>query len=194
MFGTFIASVLWLTSLQAAEPIEISIGPQYSSYRLYMDEEGSLNEWNLGGEVAIQNIIPHVGLKLRGTKVTFYPMIEEPYYEYMPITLCTSFDLTPFLRLPWLRLSAETGLGLYNWKGYWIDEIIVLPNGELMEEWDMGFVIGFTVQLRPVKYLGIEYAMRYNYIASADINKYGFYDKDDKIWENGFGVKFILPL
>ncbi|UCF71608.1 MAG: hypothetical protein JSW49_04875 [candidate division WOR-3 bacterium] len=194
MFGMFITNLLWLSSVQAAEPIEISIGPQYSSYSLYMDDSGSLTEWNLGGEIGVYNIIPHIGLKLRGTKVKFYPLIMEESYEYMPITLCTSFDMIPFLRLPWLRLSAETGLGLYNWKGYWLDDIIVLPSGELMEEWDIGFVVGFTVQLRPTKYLGVEYAMRYNYIASTDVEKYGFYDKDDKIWENGFGVKFILPL
>lgn len=194
MFGTFIASLLWLTSLQAAEPIEISIGPQYSLYRLYLNDGGYLpDEWTFGGEVGIMNVVPHIGLKLRGTKTRFHTLFEESY-EYMPITLCTSFDLTPFYKIDWLRLSAETGLGLYNWKGYWIDDIIVLPDGELMEEWDIGFVVGFTVQLRPVKYVGIEYAMRYNYIASADIYKYGFNDKDDKIWENGFGVKFILPL
>ncbi|UCD20199.1 MAG: hypothetical protein JSU64_03410 [candidate division WOR-3 bacterium] len=193
MFGMFITNLLWLSSVQAAEPIEISIGPQYSLYQLYRDEAGSLNEWGLGAEVSIQNVIPSIGMKLRWTKQNFYTPIEESY-EYMPITLCTSFDLTPFFKLHWLRLSAETGLGLYNWKGYWIDDIIVLPSGELMEEWDIGFVVGFTVQLRPMKYLSVEYAMRYNYIASTDIEKYGFYDKDDKIWENGFGVKFILPL
>jgi hypothetical protein len=194
MFGMFIASMLWLTSVQAAEPIELSIGPQYSSYQLYMNENTLPANWSLGGEVGIHNVVPHIGLKLRATKVKFYPMIMEESYEYMPITLCTSFDLTPFYKINWLRLSAETGLGLYNWKGYWIDDIIVLPNGESMEEWDIGFVVGVTLQLRPVEYLGIEYAMRYNYIASTDIDKYGFYDKDDQIWENGFGVKFILPL
>lgn len=191
-----LSGMLIVVSLfQTGDKLELSLGPSYSSYRLYQDDQYHFDEWHFGGEIAVANIIPHIGLKLRSTKVRFYPPIifEEEYYEYMPITLCTSFDLLPFLKLDWLKLTAEAGLGLYNWKGYWIDHIIVLPSGEKMEEWDIGFVGGITFQLRPIKYLGIEYAMRYNYIASADIYKYGFDDKDDKIWENGIGIKFILP-
>lgn len=193
MFSTLVSGAIILTSLfQVSEKIEFSVGVNYSSYQLYQDEHNRYDDWRVGGEIAVHNIIPHIGLKLRGTKLNFYTTFEESY-EYLPITLCTSFDLLPFLEIEWLRLSAETGLGLYNWKGYWIDQVIVLPSGERMEEWDIGFVGGFTVQVRPVKYLGIEYAMRYNYMASAEIYKYGFDDKDDKIWENGIGVKFIFP-
>jgi hypothetical protein len=80
------------------------------------------------------------------------------------------------------------------WRGLYNGEVLILPTGEKAEEKDIGFVGGLTVQVRPIRYLGIEYAMRYNYLASAEIYKYGFEDKDDKIWENGVGVKFIIPL
>ncbi len=192
MLHAFLASMLLLTSVQAGEHIEFFIGPQYSSYRLYQDDQGSLDEWYYGGEIGVYNIIPNIGLKLRATKVRFYTLIEESY-EYMPITLCTSFNLLPFLKAEWLRLSIETGFGLYLWKGFWIDDVIVLPNGEKMEERDIGFVGGATLLVKPHKYIGVEFASRYNYIASADLYKYGFTDKDEKIWENGVGLKIIWP-
>jgi len=114
-------------------------------------------------------------------------------YEYLPLTLCTSFDILPFIHSRWVRLSAETGIGIYLWKGFLNDEVITLPSGEKMEERDIGFIGGFTLQLIPLRFIGIEFSSRYNYLASSDIYKYGFYDKDEKIWENGLGLKLILP-
>ncbi|MGD8978984.1 MAG: hypothetical protein PVH23_02805, partial [candidate division WOR-3 bacterium] len=118
-----------------------------------------------------------------------------PYeWEYTPISVCASFNILPFIRIPWFKATIETGLGYYMWRGLYNGEVLILPTGEKAEEKDIGFVGGLTVQVRPIRYLGIEYAMRYNYLASAEIYKYGFEDKDDKIWENGVGVKFIIPL
>ena len=180
----------------AGDNIQLSIGPSYSSYLLFQNDEDGKGKWNLGGEIAIDNIIPNIGLKLRGTRLSYEATPEQgPYaWDYTPLNLCASFNILPFLNTPWLRATIETGLGLYWWRGLYDGEVIVLPTGDKVEERDIGFVGGVTVQLRPIKYLGIEYAMRYNYIASADIYKYGFDDTDDKIWENGMGVKFILPL
>lgn len=181
---------------QPNDNIEFSVGPSFSSYLLFQDDEESIGKWNLGGEIVIDNIVPNIGFKLRGTKLSYEaPSEQGPYvWEYTPLSLCASFNILPFLKTPWLKVSLETGLGLYIWRGLYDDEVIVLPTGEKAEEKDIGFVGGLTIQVRPIKYLGIEYAMRYNYMASAEIYKYGFDDKDDKIWENGVGVKFILPL
>lgn len=179
----------------AGDNIQFSIGPTYSSYLLFQNDEDAIGKWNLGSEIGIDNIIPNIGFKFRGTKLRYQAPLEQgPYvWEYTPLSLCASFNILPFLKIPWLRLSVETGFGLYFWRGLYNEEVIVLPTGDKVEERDIGFVGGLTIQLRLIKYLGIEYATRYNYIASADIYKYGFYDKDDKIWENGVGVKFILP-
>lgn len=190
--GILIAAYLF----QPNDNIEFSVGPSFSSYQLFQNDEESMGKWNLGGEIAIDNIVPNIGFKLRGTKLSYEaPPEQGPYvWEYTPLSLCASFNILPFLKTPWLKVSLETGLGLYIWRGLYDDEVIVLPTGEKAEEKDIGFVGGLTIQVRPMKYLGIEYAMRYNYMASAEIYKYGFDDKDDKIWENGIGVKFILPL
>ena len=153
-----------------------------------------------GGEISISNLIPNIGLKLRASRLLYEPRFvvyfdEIIEYEYIPLTLCTSFNLLPFLKLQWLKLSLETGIGVYFWKG--LDnsgQIIISPTGETMEERDIGFVGGFTLQLRPIKYIGIEFSSLYHYIASSEIYKYGFEDKDEKIWENGIGLKVIIPL
>jgi hypothetical protein len=65
--------------------------------------------------------------------------------------------------------------------------------GEDKKGRDIGFVGGFTLQVKPFKFIALEYVTRYNYIASADIYKYGFEDKDEKLWENGIGLKIIIP-
>ncbi len=192
-----LSGLLIMASLfQSDAPVELSAGVNYSSYLLFQDTTEAIGKWNLGAEIGINNIIPHVGLKLRGAKLSYEATPEQgPYvWEYTPLSLCTSFDVLPFLKIPWMRLSIETGIGLYFWRGLEDGEVIVLPTGDTVEETDIGFVAGATLLIKPVKYLGIEYATRYNYIASADIYKYGFTDKDDKIWENGLGIKFILPL
>lgn len=191
-----LSGILIVVSLfQAGDRFELSLGPSYSSYLLFQNEEDAIGKWNLGGEVAVENIIPNIGLKFRGTKLSYEaPPEQGPYvWEYIPLNLCASFNILPFIKTPVFKLSIETGIGLYFWRGLYNDEVIILPTGDKVEERDIGFVGGFTFRLRPIRYLGIEYAMRYNYIASADIYKYGFDDKDDKIWENGIGIKFIIP-
>ena len=180
----------------AGDNIEFSIGPSYSSYLLFQDEEESIGKWNIGGEIAIDNVIPNIGFKVRGTKLSYEaPPEMGPYeWEYTPLSICASFNILPFVRIPWFKATIETGLGYYMWRGLYDGEVLILPTDEKAEEKDIGFVGGLTIQVRPIRYLGIEYAMRYNYLASAEIYKYGFEDKDDKIWENGVGVKFIIPL
>jgi hypothetical protein len=186
-----------LVGVQSAEQFEFSVGPHYASYMLFQDEKDAIGKWHLGGEIAIANFIPHLGIKIRGSALHYDAADgQDSYaYKYVPLIFCTSFDLLPFYNVSWLALTAETGIGIYFWRT--LDdngEVIVLPGGEKMQETDVGFIGGLTLQIRPVKYLGIEYATRYHYIASADISKYGFADKDDKIWEHGAGLKFILPL
>ncbi|KPJ71275.1 hypothetical protein AMJ52_08730, partial [candidate division TA06 bacterium DG_78] len=196
--NTIIASMLLFSSfVHGSEHIELSLGPHYANYRLCQNEEEVKNQWNLGGEIGIANFIPNIGLKIRGTQLKYASPLDQfvDTHEYTPLTLCTSFGLLPFLNIDWLKLTLETGLGVYSWKGFDnIGQIVVLPTGEKMEERDIGFVAGFTVQLRPLQFVGLEFASRYHYIASAEIFKYGFDDKDDLIWENGIGVKVIIPL
>ncbi len=194
MVHTLLSSVLVLTSLvQWGENIKLSAGPHYSHYLLYQDDQEAQGKWGIGGEIAVVNLIPNIGLKLRGTRLRYEDAENSYVYEYTPFSLCTSFNILPFLKLDWMRLSVETGFGLYFWRGLYNDEVIVLPTGEEMDERDLGFVAGLTLQVRPVRYIGVEYSTQYNYIASADIYKYGFLDKDDKIWEHGLGLKIIWP-
>jgi hypothetical protein len=91
-----------------------------------------------------------------------------------------------------LSLSLETGLGIYLWQDLQDGEVIELPTGQMTER-DPGFTAGLNLQVRPVKFLALELASRYHYIASADMAKYGFYDQDEKLWENGLSLKFVLP-
>lgn len=187
-------SLLLYNSSQAAT--EISFGPAYSSYILYQDETTGRSKYNLGAEIGVEGIIPHIGLKIRGTKLRYNgKSAENPYdLEFIPITLSTSFNILPFINTTRFRLSLETGLGLFLWKGLYDDQTVILPTGEEMEEKDIGFVGGLTFQFKICRYIGLEILTRYNYIASANIYKYGFQDKDEKIWENGLGLNFILPL
>ena len=195
MFNPVFISMMIFT-LPAGEHLEFTVGPHYASYLLYRDEEEARGKWHFGGEVSIANFIPHLGVKVRGAML-HYDALSEPgsyAYEYTPLIFCTSFDLLPFVNIQWLEFTAETGIGLYLWKGLYNDEVVVLPSGDEMKETDVGFIGGLTLQIRPIKYLGIEYATRYHYIATASIYKYGFSDKDDKIWEHGIGMKFIVPI
>jgi hypothetical protein len=187
---------MFLSLVGGSEYIEFTAGPHYASYLLFQDEEDEKGKWHFGGEIGVANFIPHLGVKIRGSMLHYdAPPEQGPYaYEYTPLIFCTSFDLLPFVDISWLELTAETGLGVYFWKGLYDGEVIELPTGDKMEETDIGFIGGLTFQVRPVKYLGVEYATRYHYIASAELYKYGFQDKDDKIWEHGVGVKFILPI
>ena len=195
MVGSVLLGVL-LSTVQASPYLELSAGPHYASYLLFQDEDDAKGKWHLGGEIGAADFIPHLGGKIRGSMRHYdAPPEQGPYAdEYTPLIFCVSFDLLPFFKIPWFRFTAETGLGVFLWKGLYDNEVIVLPSGDRMEETDIGFVGGLTLQVRPFKHIGLEYATRYYYIASADIYKYGFSDKDDKIWEHGAGLKFILPV
>ena len=195
MFNPMLFSLL-VFNIPAENHLEFTVGPHYASYLLFQDEEEAKGKWHFGGEIGITNFIPYIGIKIRGAMLRYdAPVDQGPYaYEYTPLIFCTSFDLLPFLDARWLELTAETGMGVYFWQGLYDDEVIVLPTGDEMKETDIGFVGGLTLQLRPVKYMGVEYATRYHYMATANIYKYGFTDKDDKIWEHGVGIKLIVPI
>jgi hypothetical protein len=194
MFNPFLFSIL--AFLPAQEQLEFSLGPHYASYLLYQNEEEVKGKWHFGGEISIANLIPYTGIKLRGAMLHYdAPAEQGPYaYEYDPLVFCASFDLLPFLDIRFIEMTAETGIGIYFWRGLYDDEVIVLPTGDEMKETDIGFVGGLTFQIRPIKYLGVEYAARYHYMATTNIYKYGFNDKDDKIWEHGIGMKLIVPV
>ena len=170
----------------------VAIGPLYSSYLMYRDDEDAMGVWRPAGEIGVMNIVPHIGWKLRAAMLRYdAPAEQGPYsFEYIPVSLCTSLDIMPFFDIPWLQVSLETGLGMYWWKGLYDDQVITLPTGT-MEERDVGFIVGMTVQIHPFPHIGIEYGTRYHYLASAEPYKYGFLDKDEKLWENGIGVKFL---
>ncbi len=196
MLNIFMSGILLLATINlSTEKIQVLAGPNYSSYLLYRDSEKSIASWQGGVVVGINNIIPNIGLKLRGSKLRY--QISSPQgpatYEYMPVNLCTTFDLLPFLKFSWINLSAETGFGLYWWRGLTNNEVIVLPGGEKIDERDFGFVGGGSLLVKPFRFIGIEFSSIYNYIASSNLTKYGYYDKDEKIWSNGFAVLISLP-
>ncbi len=173
--------------------VSFSVGPHYSSYLLYLDDEDPVSTWGMGGEVAVHDFIPRISLKLRGAKVSYSNPFEAlPYdYEYMPFSLCSSFDMLPFWDIHWLDLSLETGFCYCFWKALYDGEVVELPTGGSIDEKDYGFTGGFTLQLRPMKHIGISFISQFNYLASSNINKYGYFDKDEKLWENGISISFI---
>lgn len=175
--------------------VEFSIGASYSHFYLYQDIEDPRGKLGFTGEIGVTNFIPYIGLKIRGSRVRYEGASEtNPYeYEYIPLTLCTSFNLLPFMESGWLSLSMETGFGLYLWRGFDNGEVVVLSNGSTMQEKDIGFVGGLSLQVRPYKLIALEIASRFNYVASSDLEKYGYSDKDEKLWENGVGLKIIMP-
>lgn len=174
--------------------VSYSGGVRYSSFYLFADDENAVNAWGPGIELAIHDFIPHIGLKLSGGRVRYETPLEfvQYDYEYIPLNLCSSFDMLPFWDIEKFDLTVETGFGFYFWKALSGGRVVELPTGEKIDEKDYGFVGGFTLQVRPVANLGIEFVSRFNYITSSNIYKYGFYDKDEKLWENGLSVKFIL--
>jgi hypothetical protein len=192
IFSTFL---IFIAALQADDGIILSFSPHYSYNYLYQDDLDPRGEWGFGGELEIRNFIPRIGLKLRGNMVT-YPAIAgtSTYeYEFIPLSLCTSFDLLPFVESSWFDLTLETGFGLYLWRALDNGSTVVLPDNSELSERDVGFVAGLSCELRPIKYMALEYATRFNYIASAEIEKYGYLDKDEKIWEHGIGLKIFIP-
>ncbi len=206
MLPTLLSSLITLTSLIQTSSLEFSLGPHYSHYALYQNEEDPQSKWSVGGEVVLYHFVPNIGLKLRASRLT-YDMPQEFgegtfIREYVPLSLCTSFNILPFVEREWLHLSLETGFGFYFWQA-WIYssggqdthlQVPLVEPDERVNERDIGFVGGLTLQIRPFRHVAVEYATRYNYIFSSNLEKYGFYDKDEKIWENGVGVKLIMPL
>jgi len=170
-----------------------SFATHYSSNLLYLDEESPIQKFSPAAEIEIVDIIPHIGIKFRASQTAFTDN-EDSFisYKYIPLTLVSSFDLLPFVDSRWLQVSMETGFGIYLWKGLRNNEIITLPQDAKMREKDFGFVGGFTIQSGINKFFALVFSSRYNYIASSDIYKYGFPDKDEKIWENSLGIVFIL--
>ncbi len=186
---------LFIATANGNNGIVLSFSPHYAYNYLYQDDLDPRGEWGFGGELEIRNFIPRIGLKFRGNMVT-YPAVSgtETYeYEFVPLTLCTSFDLLPFIESTWFKFTLETGFGLYLWHALDNGSVVVLPDNTEMSEKDAGFVGGLTLQLRPVRYIALEYATRFNYIASSEPEKYGYFDKDEKIWEHGVGLKIFIP-
>ncbi len=170
-----------------------SFGIHYSSDLLYLDDENPIQKFNPAAEIEITNLIPHIGIKLRGSQIAFTDNKDNlTSYKYTPVTLVSTFDLLPFIESQWLEISMETGFGIYLWKGLRNNKVITLPGDTKMNEKDFGFVGGFTVQSRINRFFALAFSSRYNYIASSDIYRYGFSDKDEKIWENGLGLVFVL--
>ena len=198
-------AVLSMIVLNAAPafdaPRRIEFGPVYSYSLIKQDELEIRGLYNWGGELGIRNIIPGIGLKLKGGYISFDGLDvdsttedESRYsYRYIPLTLGTTFDLLPFLKTDRLSLSLETGLGVCLWQGMYDGDVVDLPTGS-MDEKDLEFTAGLNLQFWALKYLALEITSRYHYITSANLDKYGYSDKDEKILENGLGLKFVLPL
>lgn len=186
-----------LTSLLLAvqtHPVEWSIGARYASYHLYWNAEAATNQWGLSTEAAVYNIVPRIGFKCAVSTVKYENIPFSGYaytVDYIPLTFVTSFDVLPFLETQWVRLFLETGIGVYFWEG--TSDGLTEEDRVTFDETNIGFLGGLTLHLRPLKYIGIDLTSRYHHITSADIYKYGFEDKDDKLWENGVGLRVILP-
>lgn len=202
MLNAVLSMIVLNASPALDAPRRIEFGPVYSYSLLKQDDQDVKGLYNWGAELGIRHVLPGIGLKLRAN----YLKLEAPdidttaedesryAYRYIPVTLATAFDLLSFfLKTERLSLSLETGLGVCLWQGLYDDEVLEIPTGS-MDEKDLEFTAGLNLQVRVVKYLALEMTSRYHYLASANLEKYGFSDKDDKILENGLGLKFVLPL
>lgn len=191
-----IAFLLFNASANAAGSMKFYFGPEYASYLLFQDSLEATGQWQLGGEVGVENLIPNIGIGLAGSWLRYDAPSGQTSdeFEYIPISISTEFNMLPFFANKCAALYLKTGFGLYLWKGIDDDgEVIELPTGEKMEEKDFGFVGGLSLRLKLTRNLGVEAVSRYHYVASANLDKYGYFDKDDKIWENGFSLKFLFP-
>jgi hypothetical protein len=190
----FLFLLLLLMLIESAYgQISFSAEAHYSSYLLSMDDEDPVGAWGWGGEVGVHDFIPLISLKLRGAKVRYSSPFETVAYDYdyIPFSLTSSFDMLPFWEIPWLGINLETGFCYCFWKALSDGEVVVLPSGGEINEKDYGFTGGFTIQLKPVKHLCIKFISQFNYLASSNIYKYGYFDKDEKLWENGIGISFL---
>lgn len=188
-----LCSLILVLAVFAYGEVSFSAGPHYASYLLYLDDEDAVSAWGYGGEVAVHDFIPRISLKVRGAKVRYdAPFEEVPYdYDYVPFSLCSSFDMLPFWDIPWLEVNLETGFCYCFWKVLYDGEVVELPTGDRIDEKDYGFTGGFTVRIKPIKHIGISFVSQFNYLASSDINKYGYFDKDEKLWENGISITLL---
>ncbi len=184
----------WSFNVQA-DARQVFIGTNYSSYLLFQDEDDPKGKWQWGLQMGISNIIPNLGLKASGTVISYMaPPEVGPYeYKYTPLVLTFNYNLLPFLKTGSVQLNLETGFGLFLWQGLFNGEVIMLPTGEKMDEKDLGFVGGLELVLKPINNLGISANLSYQYLTSSNIYKYGYFDKDEKFFVNGFGLKLFLP-
>lgn len=185
---------VWSLNLKL-DACQIFVGGSYSSYLLYQDENDPKGKWQWEMQSGISNIIPNLGLKISGTVIRYKaPPEVGPYeYKYTPIVLTFNYNLLPFLRTGFLQLNLETGFGVFFWQGLYRGNVIVLPSGEKMDEEDLGFIGGLELVLKPINNLGISSQISYQYVTSSNIYKYGYFDKDEKFFINGFGIKLFLP-
>lgn len=201
MFNAVLTLITLNTAMDFYAPRRLEFGPVYSYSLLKQDEQDNKGLYHWGGELGIRNLLPGIGLKMKASFLKLNALDidttaedESRYaYRYIPLTLATTFNLLPFLKTDRLSLSLETGLGVCWWQGLYHDKVIEIPTGT-MDEKDLEFTAGLNFQFRLINYLALEMLSRYHYLASANLEKYGYADKDDKLLENGFGLKIILPL
>jgi len=178
-----------------ADKFQFFIGPSYSSYLLYQDQDETKETWQWGIQAGIANIIPKLGIKFSATSVRYDAPVEVgPYsYKYTPLTISFDYNLLPFIKSGLIQLNLQTGFGWYLWQGLFNNEVITLPTGEKMDEKDLGFTGGLELQIKPLDNLALFSSLQYHYLTSSNIYKYGYFDKDEKFLVNGFGIKFFFP-
>jgi hypothetical protein len=177
-----------------ADKFQFFIGPSYSSYLLYQDEEEEKETRQWGVQTGFANIIPKLGIKFTAASVRYDAPVElGPYsYKYTPLTITLNYNLLPFLKTGLIQINLETGLGWYLWRGLYENEVITLPTGEKMDEKDLGFTGGLELQIKPLNNLGIVSNLQYHYLTSSNIYKYGYFDKDEKLLVNGIGLRLFI--
>ncbi len=179
-----------------ADARQVFIGPAYSNYLLFQDsEEEAKGKYQWGIQMGVANIIPKLGVELSGAVVRYdAPPEQGPYaYKYTPLTLTITYNLLPFLKTALIQMNLKTGFGWYLWQGLYNDQVIILPTGDKMDEKDLGFTGGLEFQFKPLNNLALFSHLQYHYLTSSNIYKYGYFDKDEKFFVNGFGMKFFLP-
>ncbi|MEO0124164.1 MAG: hypothetical protein ABIL69_09215 [candidate division WOR-3 bacterium] len=175
---------------------QVFIGPNYSNYLLFQDTlKESKGKYQWGIQIGVANIIPKLGIEFSGAIVRYdAPPDQGPFaYKYTPLTFTITYNLLPFLKTGLFQLHLKTGFGWYLWQGLFNDQVITLPTGDKMDEKDLGFTGGLEFQIKPLDNLALFSHLQYHYLTSSNIYKYGFFDKDEKFFVNGFGLKFFLP-
>ncbi|MCX7994353.1 MAG: hypothetical protein N3A65_01075 [candidate division WOR-3 bacterium] len=175
---------------------QIFISPTYSNYLLYQDsDEEPKGKWQWGIQVGVANLIPKLGIEFSGALIRYdAPPEQGPYaYKYTPLTFTINFNILPFLKTSLIQMYIKTGFGLYLWQGLFNNQVITLPTGDKMDEKDLGFTGGMEFQIKPLDNLAIFSHLQYHYLTSSNIYKYGYFDKDEKFFVNGFGLKIFVP-